>query len=230
MIELKTPNGINVQVPETSDEDISIKSSFDDAKNAKEYFNTHGYVIFRNILRKDTCDKLRHLWDSEVKKSKQFIYRQATAKSERNVLNVNGWVMNPILNLQSLNPASFGKFRKAAVEDVLCSDSLRKAFQSVFDEPPKIVQSMYFEGNSATWEHQDSYYLDSEFVGSMSAAWVALEDITAQAGRFFICPGSHRLELVRQNKNTNIADNHDVYIKKIVDLIKEKKWKFVLQS
>ena len=33
---------------------------------------------------------------------------------------------------------------------------------------------MYFEGNSATWEHQDSYYLDDEDTGSMLACWIAL--------------------------------------------------------
>ena len=47
-----------------------------------------------------------------------------------------------------------------------------------------IVQSMYFEGNSVTWEHQDSYYLDDEIVGNMIAGWVALENIKANAGRF----------------------------------------------
>ena len=36
---------------------------------------------------------------------------------------------------------------------------------------------MYFEGNSATWEHQDTYYLDSEKVGCMIAGWIALENI-----------------------------------------------------
>jgi phytanoyl-CoA hydroxylase len=81
---------------------------------------------------------------------------------------------------------------------------------------------MYFEGNSATWEHQDSYYLDSENVGEMTAAWLALEEIKADAGRFFICPESHKIEHGKQNINNNIADNHDKYIKEIVSIIKSK--------
>jgi len=28
----------------------------------------------------------------------------------------------------------------------------------------------------------------------MAACWIALENITAKAGRFFVCPGSHRPE------------------------------------
>jgi phytanoyl-CoA hydroxylase len=80
---------------------------------------------------------------------------------------------------------------------------------------------MYFEGNSATWEHQDSYYLDSEHVGSMAAAWIAVEDIAATAGRFFICPGSHKIDLGLQSTANNIADNHDVYIRSVVQKIEE---------
>ena len=82
---------------------------------------------------------------------------------------------------------------------------------------------MYFEGNSATWEHQDSYYLDSENIGSMAAAWIALEYITPYAGRFFVCPGTHRIELEKQNKETNVADHHQVYIDRVVQLMREKK-------
>ena len=52
-----------------------------------------------------------------------------------------------------------------------------KLLNSFFGERPKFVQSMNFEGNSATWEHQDSYYLDDEKTGKMIAGWLALEDI-----------------------------------------------------
>ena len=84
---------------------------------------------------------------------------------------------------------------------------------------------MYFEGNSATWEHQDSYYLDSEKIGNMTAGWLALEEIKADAGRFFICPESHKIEHGKQNINNNIADNHDKYIAEIVSIIKSKNMK-----
>jgi len=91
--------------------------------------------------------------------------------------------MNPILNLQSIDPVRYPNFRKFAVENILTAPRLAEGFGILFDEKPKIVQSMYFEGNSATWEHQDSYYLDSEMIGSMAAAWSLVRtpgsDITA---------------------------------------------------
>ena len=54
---------------------------------------------------------------------------------------------------------------------------------------------MYFEGNSVTGEHQDTYYLDSNNMGTLTAAWIALEEIKADAGRFFICEKSHKIDI-----------------------------------
>jgi phytanoyl-CoA hydroxylase len=165
--------------------------------------------------------RLRALWVSEVKPSNAFIYRQATAKVERHVLNDQGWVMNPILNLQSVDPRRYPKFRSFAVEQILTTPGLVQALGVLFGESPKIVQSMYFEGNSATWEHQDSYYLDSEHVGTMAAAWIAMEDIAPTAGRFFVCPGSHRIDMGSHSLKTNIADNHEGYIQSVVQKVRE---------
>ena len=222
MISLKTPNGLGVEVSETSSEDVSTKFSLDQKREASEYYKTNGYVIFKGVIDKKVCEAIRSAWEEEVKPSTKYIYRQATAKSELNVVNEKGWVMNPILNLQSLNPKYFRRLRESAVNNVLANVKMQGCFEALLGEKPKIVQSMYFEGNSATWEHQDTYYLDAENLGDMAAAWVALEDISAKAGRFFICPGSHKIEIEKHNKETNIADNHSTYIKKIVGIMKER--------
>ena len=154
-------------------------------------------MIVRAAVAPESCNAIRELWDREVKPSRDFIYRQATAKAERHVFNAQGWVMNPILNLQSVDPRKYPTFRSFATQQILTAPGLTRApcGEHLLTEQPKIVQSMYYEGNSATWEHQDSYYLDSEHFGSMAAAWIALEDIDATAGRFFICPGSHKIDL-----------------------------------
>tara|TARA_B100000927_G_C16433234_1_gene456497 strand:- start:238 stop:1224 length:987 start_codon:yes stop_codon:yes gene_type:complete len=222
MISLKTPNGLHVEVPDINNEDVSKKFTLDQKPEAREYYEAHGYVIFKGVIDTKIIKSVRSAWDEEVKPSTKYIYRQATAKSELNVLNKKGWVMNPILNLQSLNPKYFGKLRESAVNDVLGNVNIQACFETLLGEKPKVVQSMYFEGNSATWEHQDTYYLDAEKLGDMSAAWVALEDISAKAGRFFICPGSHKIEIEKQSNETNIADNHSIYIKKVVDIMKER--------
>lgn len=222
MLVLKTPRGLPVNVPEFIGEDSSERFSLNELVNAKLYYEENGYVIFEKIISPSICEKLRGLWNSEIKPYKGFIYRQATAKAEKHSKNANGWVMNPILNLQSINPSLFRNFREFSVESIFNNKSLTECFKSLLNETPKIVQSMYFEGNSATWEHQDSYYLDSEKIGEMTAAWIALEDISASAGRFFICPRSHKIQLQKHGLENNIAQNHESYISSVVREIKDK--------
>lgn len=223
MIELKTPRGLAVRVPETEAEDPSPKFAPDNFEAAAKYYEVNGYAVIRGTVCPMACDRLKELWAREVKPSEAFIYRQATAKAERHVFNEKGWVMNPILNLQSVDPHKFPGFRRYGVDHILTNRELSKVLRHILKEDPLIVQSMYFEGNSATWEHQDTYYLDSENIGSMVAAWIALEDIAAHAGRFFVCAGSHKINMGLQNGANNIADHHEEYIQSVVATIRANK-------
>ncbi len=222
MIDLKSPRGLPVSVPETVDEGPTVRFRPDQLAEIRRYYDEFGYVVVAGAIAPETCRDMRRLWEREVKYSNRFIYRQATAKAERHVTNDKGWVMNPILNLQSVDPVAFAEFRRFATERLLTAPALKALFEALLDDVPKIVQSMYFEGNSATWEHQDTYYLDSEEIGRMAGAWIALEPIEAEAGRFFVGPGSHRIELERHSAENNIADNHEVYIQGVVECMKER--------
>jgi phytanoyl-CoA hydroxylase len=220
MIALTTPRGLPVRVPEVLSEDPSPRFAAHERDEIRDYYRENGYAIVQSVFSKADCDTQRKFWEEEVKPFRGYIYRQATGKVEKHVLNDRGWVMNPILNLQSVDPKRFGKFRAFATESLLAAPRLRDLFAALLGDSPKIVQSMYFEGNSATWEHQDSYYLDSERVGEMAAAWIAMEDIAPRAGRFFICPGSHKVRLDEHGAANNIAEHHDVYIASVVEKIK----------
>jgi phytanoyl-CoA hydroxylase len=222
MIELRTPRGLPASVPETTEEDPSPRFELSDGEAIKRYYEENGYVIVRGLVPNRDCDTLRELWAQEVKPSREYIYRQSSSgKAEKHVVNAQGWIMNPILNLQSVDPRAYPRYRSFAVHHILTARGLIDAFRLLLGEAPKIVQSMYFEGNSATWEHQDSYYLDSEHIGAMAAAWIAMEDIAPSAGRFFVCPESHKIDLGRQSSHTSIADNHEVYIQSVVRKVSE---------
>lgn len=222
MIELKTPRGLPVNVPETDEEDPSPKFALNEIAAAVQYYDKTGYVVIRGAIDPEACERLKELWASEVKPSSSFIYRQATAKAERHVFNDKGWVMNPILNIQSIDPVEFPEFRRYGTSGILTNPNLMAILGQVLNSEPMIVQSMYFEGNSATWEHQDTYYLDSEKIGSMVAAWIAMEDISALAGRFFVCVGSHRIDMGLQSWSNNIADHHEDYIESVVRRIRDE--------
>ena len=208
-------------MPEYEEEDNTPKFLLSDGfNNAQQFYKDKGYVILKNIFSEYNCDQFIKSWDEEVKPFKGFIYRQATAKLERNIFNHKRWIMNPILNLQSLDPKYFNKLRSNFENIIASNKDLADFISFLIGDRPAIVQSMYFEGNSATWEHQDSYYLDDEDTGSMLAGWIALENIKADAGRFFVCPKSHLYDYAKMDLTNIITKNHQDYIQTIVDIVK----------
>jgi hypothetical protein len=63
-----------------------------------------GYAIGRGLVPQERCDAIRALWNTEAKPHRGCMYRQATARAATHELNANGWIKNPILNLQSADP------------------------------------------------------------------------------------------------------------------------------
>lgn len=216
MFTIPAPTGGAAHIPESVREDREYFTTLD--ARAKEYLDEEGYVVVRRLLTEEICAAIRQSFETEVKRYPGFLYRQTTARAERNRFNVLGHVMNPLLNLQDLDPERFPRLRQRSLA-VFTSRALTQALRRVFGEDPKLVQTMYFEGNSATWAHQDTYYLDSEHVGAMVAAWIALEDIHAGAGRFFVYPRSHLLDVRKNGGGFDIAFHHDRYKALIVELI-----------
>lgn len=224
MLILPTKNGLECQTPANNEDDPTPKYTTEEILEATEYYHRNGYVVFKSLLSLPQCQELMSCWREEVKPFQGYIYRQATAKAEKNLFNEKGFVMNPILNLQSLDQRNFKKLRSSFEKSIVNNAALAKVTGALVSDKPRIVQSMYFEGNSATWEHQDSYYLDDEIPGKMVAGWIALEDIDPYAGRFFVCPKSHLADYSDMNIENNIATNHEAYINSIVDLIKDKSY------
>ncbi|CAH9018030.1 hypothetical protein NURINAE_00687 [Candidatus Nitrosacidococcus sp. I8] len=137
-------------------------------------------MVVRNLIPNQVLDEANSAFDAEAISSNRFIYRQATANPERHIFTQHGFMLNSILNPQSLNPRYFSKFRQSA-EKILTHQFMQKLLNIIFSEQGKCVQGMYFHGNPATWAHQDTYYLDSEHIGTMVGAWIATEDITLDA-------------------------------------------------
>jgi phytanoyl-CoA hydroxylase len=56
----------------------------------------------------------------------------------------------------------------------------------------------------------------------MSAVWIAAENIAPGAGRFFVYPGSHEIDMQKNGGNFDIAFNHDRYKQLIKDVIRKQ--------
>lgn len=185
------------------------------------YYRENGYVVHPGLLPVDLCKQALSSFDREVKPFPGYLYRQASANPEKHKFDACGNVLNSILNPVSVSSRHFPDYR-AASEALLCDDRLFAAIEELLREEAMLVQSMYFEGNPATWPHQDCYYLDSERPGHLVGAWIALEDIEQSAGRFYIVPGSHRLEAGRNQGSLNIGEHHERYKQYVGDIIREQ--------
>lgn len=193
-----------------------------DLDNARAYYEENGYVVLRDAVDDAMCDQVNESFDTSVKQYGGFLYRQTTCDPERNRFGQHGHVMNPVLNVQDLPTKHFSDFRTASL-DAITSPDILKFVAAQFGEPGRLVQSMYFEGNPATWAHQDTYYLDAEVLGTMIAAWIATEDISVEAGRFYVYRGSHRANMFRNGGKFDVAFNHDRYKDLVLSTISELK-------
>ena len=226
MKSLTTRSGLKIQVPENLEEDNTVRFDIKDLDKANEYYLEFGYVIIKNIVSESQCNLIRDLWNNTIKKYHGKIYRQTTGKAEKNIFNEHKWVMNPVLNLQSINPYKFSQLRDYVEKNIFNNFKLCSFLKKNFNNKPKIIQSMYFEGNSATHEHQDSYYLDSEKIGNLTAAWIALEEIKADAGRFFVCVNSHKIDMKKLKFYNNILSNHKEYVNEFISICKKNNLEF----
>lgn len=216
---LRTNIGTEVNVPVEVKEDFAYFTLGSDG--IKSYYDENGYVVIRGLIPTEIIDSANTSFDNEVLHSERFIYRQATADPERHAYTESGFMLNSILNPHSMDPRFFHSFRSGA-EHVFTDENMQLALQLLFGAPAKQVQGMYFHGNPSTWPHQDTYYLDSEHIGAMTAAWISCEDIAPGAGRFFICPGSHHIDMKRNGGDFDIAFHHGRYKQLVNDIIRSK--------
>jgi ectoine hydroxylase-related dioxygenase (phytanoyl-CoA dioxygenase family) len=70
------------------------------------------------------------------------------------------------------------------------------------------------KGNPETWAHQDTYCLDAEELGRMTAAWIALEDSHPGAGRFYVYPGSRTYAAILSRSRAGLVRTQK-FLKKV---------------
>jgi phytanoyl-CoA hydroxylase len=212
-------NGGEVLVPLEVDDasDPYLKLTSDSA--IRDYYLENGYVVVRNVIPKELCRIAMRTFEAQLKGFKGHLYRQpSSGKAETHKFTPSGYVENSILNVHDLRSSQFGAFKSNSLQ-VLTHENLQRALKVFLGEPGALVQSMYFEGNPSTWPHQDTYYLDSEHIGSLVAAWVAVEDIRPGAGRFYVYPGSHKIDIKKNGGDFDIAFNHERYKNLTVSVI-----------
>jgi phytanoyl-CoA hydroxylase len=77
--------------------------------------------------------------------------------------------------------------------DLYLSPQIFSLIELILGEPAIAFQSLYFEYGSMQGLHRDPMFVVTRPASHLFAAWIALEDITADSGPLSYVPGSHRL-------------------------------------
>lgn len=180
--------------------------SVSDPAAFRAYFEREGFICIRQAVPKALCEKATQAFLTEVLPARrQFFLRHESGRMERHVYTEQGFMKYPIMNLQDISNRRFGSFKQSGL-DILTQPKIQDAVQILFNEPGRMVHSMYFDGNQVTWAHRDGHYLDTVQPGGMIGIWVAAEDIHPDAGRFYIVPRSHRMAVPGEQINPNGPD------------------------
>lgn len=156
----------------------------------KAFFEREGYAVLRKALPGSLCEAAKLAFLAEVHQDRRsFFKRHQSGGLERHVMTEAGWMKYPIMNFQDLPAAKYPRFQQLGLE-LLTHGQVQRAMALLFGQPGKIVHTMYFDGNQATWAHRDGNYFCGNR-GSMTGVWIAAEDIHRDAGRFFVLARSH---------------------------------------
>lgn len=167
--------------------------------SAQDYYETNGYIVFRNLVSTELIETLLDLYTKQIVPSKHPFYRQDTKAYEPNKLNDFGHVKQAFLDIHDYK--KFPEFSNSSKE-IFCSDSIHEALRQITGSNSfNLMNSILFDANTETVPHQDWYYLDTVPSGHLTGAWIALEDIDERAGRFYVLPRSKDVDLHSDTPN-----------------------------
>jgi len=221
-MQVVTPLGSAINIPNSLAEDRPYFRP-QEIDEAVQYYRREGYVVVRGLLPPSLCDAIRGAYQTEVRPSGTPILRQKNMRYERNSFDQDGFLENPIFNVQDLETRRFGRFKQNALLGLTQQRVAEMTAALIGAGPTKMIQSMFFEAPVGTWAHQDSYYQDSAAgLGRCVAGWYALEDVNAAAGRFYVCPRSHQTISVLRNAGAlDFATSHERYKTAVVETMRQ---------
>lgn len=161
------------------------------------YYEENGYVVVPGLVPHHLIDKLMALYQRDILHTKAKFYRQNTNVYDRNRMTPAGHVIQSFLDVHHYK--RFPEFRQAALDLYFSPELLQGLSSTTGHARHNLMQSMLFDANAATPPHQDWWYLDSVPNGQLLGAWIALEDIHEDAGRFYVMPGTHRVTMHEAN-------------------------------
>lgn len=151
-----------------------------------------GYVVLHGFMPAELCDEARAAFGAEIRDYPGGLLRQGSARSEPHKRNSANLITNPILGFHHVEAQRFERFVAAGLA-IVSYPSLVALLRQLVGRTPALIETMYFESSMGNGVHADAHYMDALQPGLMVGAWIALEDIAPEAGRFFVYPRSQLL-------------------------------------
>lgn len=154
-------------------------------------FKDTGVAFLKSHVSAEICDSFVEKYQQSIKTNDAEFLRAKSVKKEKHIFSKYGHVVNPLLNIHFPDyPTHFS----SAFLDLVKTTGLKDEVTSLVNKDLVMIQSMYFESNKGTEKHFDGEFVDSTSRGEMYGCWLALEDISEEAGRFYYYPGSCNLD------------------------------------
>jgi len=155
------------------------------------YYDEHGYVVVRNLIPAPQIARLLALYARDIVPSRERFFRQDSRRYERNRVNPHGHVRQSFLDIHDY--LRFPEF-SAAARDIFCGEEMKETIGAVSGaRRHSLLQTMLFDLDAVGRPKQQRHGANCVANGSPIAAWIALENIREEAGRFYVMPGSHEL-------------------------------------
>lgn len=189
-----------------------------------KFYKNNGYLVIHNLIPKKIIDEFKRYFSENIVEKPKLRFSLMDKQKIDLIKIKNGYLQNPLGNVHCIKylDQKYKKFNNECLK-ILTNKKITNILNKIYNRKKfDMVMSMLFDQNAGTPAHQDCYYLDSLPHGNMTAAWIALEDINIQAGRFYVIPKSQNLN-IKLTKDE--IKNPNKYEEKIEKLIKKKKLK-----
>lgn len=161
-----------------------------------DFWARNGYMILEGLISPERCEavngRMDQLWDTrwsgtlpvsidiyiDRDGARRIPFTDAPADARHLPYKLNDLVMHDDI-----------------VGGVALDEKLCDGLEWVLGDKPVAIGSLNFERGSTQEFHTDTLYMPGDTPGGMTAAWIALEDVSSQAGPLFYYPGSHNIPL-----------------------------------
>lgn len=155
-------------------------------------FCEQGFVIFPKAIQDVDVDALRAELLVMHQEGDKYLARVPREKSWKEMHVVSPTV--PVLPPKSRLLDYYVNSERA--RNMVLVDPVTRFLQLVYQEPPLVFQSLLFTWGTEHGIHADNTYIVCDPPCSLTATWIALEDVEPGCGELAYYPGSHRHPLV----------------------------------